>query len=463
MFWPDGLGPGSLAAVGVYHHGHLTAYLSGVSKMRQTARGRIILPLLAVPLMALALAGPAAAAPAGTAPSNVPASAAWAARQIPTILPKDSGMLTDTIVAMTSAGIGGKALAAAADVIAASGTQYIGTTEQAPDKAGAIAKVAVGLQIAGREPKLGDRDLLADLNKLANADGSYGAAGADNHAGHLYIVTAFARAKDTSAVNTAVKYYESRQCSDGRYPWQAPDEKSCAGPAVDSTGFAVVGLLSGGVPATDPRVDKAIGYLLGEQQSDGSFTGFSGDPDLASTGMAGWALRLTGKTAQADKALSFVTSHTVTCAEVAAGKFTVDNLGAVPATTAEFSSGTMSPGSHFTTTQGILAAASKLPTELSGAGLAEAAAPNCPASAASPSPSASDSGTVPSSASADQSASASTATDASASPLPTTTAAEPAAAKESNPWPWIAIGGAVVLIGAVLAWMFMRQRSGKRS
>jgi hypothetical protein len=139
--------------------------------------------------------------------------------------------------------------------------------------------------------------------------------------------------------NSALSFLLSQQCAAGffrtAFSDKADSDQSCDGAtsptgSADTTGLAVLMLQDQrSKPVVSAAITKALDWLISVQAADGSFN----DGNANSTGLAGWALGVSGRTAAASKAAGWVRSQQLanagSCAKYAAkdnGAIVVDSL-----------------------------------------------------------------------------------------------------------------------------------------
>ena len=196
-----------------------------------------------------------------------------------------------------------------------------------PTKFSRTAKLAFALEIAGLDPTAfpdgaGTRDLLAELRSVLNPDGSFGSS--DDPFLHAFVLLALSRTS-AGVPTTAVEWLRSRQCQEspavGAFGY-----KDCSTADPDYTALAVDGLLAAGVPASDPAVTDALGWLSQQQAADGGVAG-----NTNSTGLVGQAFAAADTAGPAGKAGDYVGGLQLSCAAVLSsnGALVDDNVGAI--------------------------------------------------------------------------------------------------------------------------------------
>ncbi|MCW2755343.1 MAG: hypothetical protein JWQ32_2754 [Marmoricola sp.] len=195
--------------------------------------------------------------------------------------------------------------------------------------AGATAKALVFAQLAAQDPTTyGGVNLVQNLENRVLGTGAQTGRIADdssygdfaNTIGQAYAAEGLAAAGSTKA-SEVLTYLLGQQCAAGYFRLNFSDPgaavQTCdatGGPAdPDVTSTAILALL----PQIDSnaKVARAIGkaeaWLLGQQHTDGSFSGgtSTSSPNANSTGLAGWALGDLGDTGAASNAAVWVRQH----------------------------------------------------------------------------------------------------------------------------------------------------------
>ncbi|HTW14557.1 MAG TPA: hypothetical protein VMF51_05460 [Nocardioides sp.] len=150
-----------------------------------------------------------------------------------------------------------------------------------------------------------------------------------------YAVAALDLAASDEA-DEALAYLLGQQCAAGFFqeylPAKDAADQTCdaesAVPSVDTTALAVL-MLQGQKAGVAEELADATGWLASQQAADGSWGG-----NANRTGLAGWALGVSGNAAAAGKAAGWLRAHQLanagTCATYAAkdaGAVTLDDLG----------------------------------------------------------------------------------------------------------------------------------------
>jgi len=243
----------------------------------------------------------------------------------------DQGLTLDALLALAAGGRGDDpAVAAARDGLSGQMADYLtgfaGGTARA---AGAVAKTLLAEEVLGSDLSP-DFDLEPDLRSLMDVDGDHAGRFRDkegwgdysNGLGQALALLALART-DAGVPADALGYLLDQQCADGSFRLYYDPGATCTDPAEgdpDATALALMALLAvpsdGGVPAAR---DAAVAHLAGLQGPDGGIAG-TGAVNANTTGLAGAALRASGRSAAADAAAGFVRSlqWTGTCAHLGA-------------------------------------------------------------------------------------------------------------------------------------------------
>ena len=294
----------------------------------------------------------------GTADASL--AAAWLASQLAAngdvIVRSDGttdwGTTIDAIIALASAGVGGDQIAATAAKLATSGTAYVGTPDALGSSWPSVAKMALGLEVAGLDPTAfsGGRDLIADLMSVLNADGSFGDANVYQQVGFNQALAMFALARTSGGVPTqATAWLLDQQCADpssanaGSFGWPS----GCASADLDSTSLAIQALKAVGVPGDDPAVVAAENWLKAQQDGvTGGFLSYGG-ANSNSTGLAAQAL--SGDTSVTGPAMRYIGGLQITCdwAKEHPAALTAGDIGAIAYAQDRF---------DFVTAQGVQAA-----------------------------------------------------------------------------------------------------------
>lgn len=373
----------------------------------------------------------------------------------------DPGLTADVVIGLTAAGADPAKAAAATGWLEQNVASYVGPGAGKPsttgDKAGAayagaLAKAALVAQIRGLSAAdFGGRDLLAELAARESGgrfsdDSTFGDySNAITQSLALIVQQRSGKAPSAPAVAALV----GLQCTDGGFRLAFP-EQGKQEPCVsdnDATGYAVQALL----PISPDQAGKALDYLVKVQQADGGFAntapaGAKPVINANTTGLAGAALAAGGRSAQADKAIAFLTGLQQSNGAVAYAAGTTDKTSEPRAT-----SGALLAFAHVNLV--TLTATADSPSGAPSASATSSTAPTSSAPSASTGlPAAASSVATPSSTS-------------SAATIPATSmassTAEPAGSGSSSAIWWI-VGGIVVVLLVVGVVVMARRRSARR-
>jgi len=264
----------------------------------------------------------------------------------------DWGTTIDAVIALASAGVGGDQIAATAQKLSTSGTAYVGTPDVLRSSWPSVAKMALGLEVAGFDPTAfsGGRDLIADLMSVLNADGSFGDSNVYQQVGFNQALAMFALTRTDGGVPTrATAWLLNQQCTDpsssnaGSFGWPS----GCASADLDSTSLVIQALKAAGVPSSDPAVIGAENWLASQQDDvTGGFLSYGGT-NANSTGLAAQALN--GDASVTGPAMKYIGGLQITCDWVKghAQTLTTGDIGAIAYAPDRF---------DFVTAQGVQAA-----------------------------------------------------------------------------------------------------------
>ena len=253
----------------------------------------------------------------------------------------DWGLTIDAMFALAAAGVGSGQVSTTARQLVDSGTAYIGTVASIGTSWVAVAKTALGLEVAGVDPTRfptadGTRNLIADLKSVLNEDGSFGDAGTDSIFAHPLAMLALSRTLG-GAPDEAVSWMKGQQCTDsasanlGSYGW-SPD---CTSPDADSTAMIIQALAASGVASDDPSITRAVTWLKDQQAASGGFTSLWSGVNTNTTGLA--AQTLAGSAAITQAAVQYIGGLQINCEALAANaNLTEADLGAIAADQASF-------------------------------------------------------------------------------------------------------------------------------
>jgi hypothetical protein len=161
---------------------------------------------------------------------------------------------------------------------------------------GDMGKVILALTAVGKSPRqLEGVDLVQRLEATLGGDGGYGDSGMVNDQAYALLALASARRPIPDA---AVNYLLERQIADGTWSWNG-DTTAGAGDN-NTAAFAILALLTAGVPADHPQIVATLDHFRGQQNADGGFPYISPSPygtdsDSNSTAVVMWALVATGE------------------------------------------------------------------------------------------------------------------------------------------------------------------------
>lgn len=298
--------------------------------------------LLAAPALA-ATAVAAVPAPAGAAePDPVPVQhgSAWLAAQLTDGLVHNDQYGFDDLGLSVDVALAADAVDATATVTAVADalaprvqeyTSYYVAEGKTHVSAGSIAKAVVLALLADGDPReYGDQDLVAQLEDRVSTEPADRGRISDiffpeeafeadfsNTIGQSFAARAL-DAADGGDVAEVTDFLLLQQCEEGffRLDLGADTAATCdadpgAVASTDVTALAVLNLQGlTGDPDVAAAVDAAVGWLGTTQRADGSF-GSDGQIAVSnanSTGLAGWALGETGRTAAAERAAIWVRS-----------------------------------------------------------------------------------------------------------------------------------------------------------
>ncbi len=299
-------------------------------------------------------------APSGADPAPVQAGAGWLKTRLVNNLVvgqfgDDYGLSIDAALALDAVGGHTAVVSAISGAVAAELNDYI-TGEAFGDVgstyAGPTAKALVMAQTAGDDAtSFGGVNLVQRLEQRVSAAVPNAGRISDqstfgdfaNTLGQAFAASALNNANSHQA-GPVLSFLLGQQCTAGFFREQfsatAAPNQTCDGavtptPSLDATALSVV-LLQDQKSKTVVRTSllKALDWLVSQQAANGSFN--SGNAN--STGLAGWALGVSGRTSAAEKAASWLRSHQLanagTCATYAPadnGAIVLDDLGLVNA------------------------------------------------------------------------------------------------------------------------------------
>lgn len=250
----------------------------------------------------------------------------------------DYGATVDAIYALKAIEYDDAAITEMTDAVTAGAEEYV--TPEGAVWAGNAGKVVTLVTDAGGDPSdVGGLDALATL-EARTADSGRTSDKSEfgdyaNSLGQAWAVQGLMNAGSPEA-DAALDHLLMQQCEAGflRQGFSAPKAKdqSCdaAGGSASTDATALFVVLMHDETEGDEElaaaVDAAVAHLVAEQSGDGSFVGGSELPANAnSTGLAGWALQVTGEDEAATAAAEWVRSHQLSECEGAVA----DDTGAV--------------------------------------------------------------------------------------------------------------------------------------
>jgi hypothetical protein len=294
----------------------------------------------------------------------------------------DFGLTADGVFGMAAAKTAGTAQAAATGYLADNAAGYIDTAASFGGPfPGSYAKLALVAEVTGGDPHaFGGLDLLGALRALecpaaAPAPCAPGLfrngtddGGFPNVITQALAVLALARsgveADHPSAA--AVAFLRGQQCPDGGFPSDLVAAGGACKSEVDSTGFAVLGLVAAGADVAAP-----LAWLRSVRAANGSYTGVGGTASANSAAMAAQAQLAAGD--DASLTIGWLRSLQVGCEGTAARR------GAITA------NGTFDDTTLRATTQAAVSVAGAPLTTLTAEGsAADGAVLDCPAPPTSP-------------------------------------------------------------------------------
>lgn len=248
----------------------------------------------------------------------------------------DQGLTIDAVFAFAAAGVADSSGAAATTWLALPEnlTGYIGDggTEA---YSGATAKLLLAAEVRGVNPRtFGGMDLPARLRSLQAPSGRFTDRSAfgdfSNAFGQSYAVIALKRTPGGVSA-AAVGFLAGSQCADGGFPITF-GEPTCVGD-VDATALATQALAATGRTAA---ANKGLTWLAGRQQSGGGFGAGdgTGTPNANSTGLATQALVAGRRVIPAARGFAALVRAQLRCAAPVAqrGAVPFDATGFDPAT-----------------------------------------------------------------------------------------------------------------------------------
>jgi len=268
------------------------------------------------------------------------AAAGWIGRQLEAaggVLPgpgggTDYGLTMDAIFALSAAGVGGDAIATAADALYQSGSDYIGAVVDSAANAGKIGKTVLALQVAGLDPTVfpdglgGTRNLPEELRLAMDPGGKFGPN--DFPLLHALIMFALDRT-DGGVPPEAVTWLQDAQCTTAGPTQGGYGYSGCESVDIDNTSLAVQALLAADIAASDPSVAGGASWLAAAQQADGGLDSSFGE-NTNGTGLGGQAFLAVGSADAATAAAGFIGGLQVSCDSLEDGSLlTATDVGAI--------------------------------------------------------------------------------------------------------------------------------------
>lgn len=224
----------------------------------------------------------------------------------------DLGLTIDAVLAMSAAGSGGDASAAATDYVVANAGSYYGYGEDV--YAAATGKLLTFASARGLDPRsVGGVDLVAQLQSLEADSGQFVDRSQwgdySNTLGQAFGIIGLKRA-GTNPTPASVDFLLAQQCEDGGFSLEFAD--GCVSDP-DATSTAVQALAA--VGGQDAAVQDAADYLEGRQGKDGGVGGgaTTEGANANSTGLAATAFAVAGRDDARAQALGYLDSLTFGC------------------------------------------------------------------------------------------------------------------------------------------------------
>jgi hypothetical protein len=240
----------------------------------------------------------------------------------------DYGTSADVALALAAIGGHDSTVDSVASTVTQHQQEYVSPGFGTLTSAGAVAKSVVLDQATNTDPG----DLVSTLQGLVTSTGRVAdkldpkAKKATDYANTI-VQALTVQALDGAHASDATKaaaYLLDQQCSAGffrlYFPTDGKGAQSCdadpkSAPDVDTTAYVVVALRQvSDLPGVASARAKAASWLAGAQGADGSFKASQPPvPNADSTGLAGWALGIGGKTEAAGRAATWIAAHMVRC------------------------------------------------------------------------------------------------------------------------------------------------------
>ena len=264
------------------------ALVRALSRYRRRFEVRWV-PVPAVTVVLLALVAVAVAAPAARAQHATDAAAAQASvRYLVEAQNDDGGWGTapDTASSQLYTGWTAIGLAAAGrnprDVGSPSAIAYIRDHAGELNDLGEINRTLIVLAAAGLEPRLGDRDLVAEVLAKQRRNGSF-ADRVNTTAFSILGLRAARRSQRSRAVRRAADYITGEANTDGGFNFAGQGGPS----GIDDTSAALQALVAAG--RRGGVVKRAVRFIVRNQASDGGFALVPGGPSNAQS--TAWAIQ----------------------------------------------------------------------------------------------------------------------------------------------------------------------------
>jgi hypothetical protein len=277
---------------------------------------------------AAALALPAlmlASSPAVANSSEAAQSGSWLAGELNSGLlvgawGPDRGLSADALMTLEVLNVESSAANAIGDALAADPQAYISGEafgDTGSTYAGATGKLTTVLALNGRGiTNVSGVNLVERLESVIVTEGPETGRGKDvstwgdysNGVGQAWVTRGLSIA-DSELADEAANYLLGKQCADGGFPVNLNAETCTSGH--DATAYAIAAIIearsSGALNTTtaNSAINSAAASLKNAQNADGSL-GADDGINSNSTGLSSWALRLSGETAAADKAVTWL-------------------------------------------------------------------------------------------------------------------------------------------------------------
>lgn len=270
-------------------------------------------------------------------------AAAWLAKQNPGTA---GGPLTSSIIALTASGVGKTKTQQWLSTLEANIDSFIA---DGPGQVGSLGKSIYAVEVqGGNAASFGGHNMPEELEALMVEDGAnkgrFQVDATDYSSGltQAWAVLGLARLDEVVPAD-AISYLLGLQCPNGGFaaaynagPDWTPGQyhgtcESDDEVDVDTTSMALQAMATprvSGADGVESSTSKAADYLVSIQNSNGSFSDPWFGPNANTTGLAAQALRAAGKSAQANKATSWLNLMQLTCANATTAA-AVKQVGAV--------------------------------------------------------------------------------------------------------------------------------------